>query len=51
MGDGHQEATILAWLASIGETDAETIAEVLESCRRDSSVMAGYLTQASGAGP
>lgn len=49
--EGHQETTILAWLASIGETDAETIAEVLESCRCDPSLMDGYLTRASGAGP
>ena len=49
-GNGHQETTISAWLASIGETDAETIAEVLESCRRDPSVMAGYLAQARAGG-
>jgi hypothetical protein len=31
-----EETAVRAWLASIGEDDQETIAEVLTACRQDS---------------
>lgn len=50
-GSADAEATIRAWLASIGETDPETIADALESCRRDPAIMAAYLASASEPAP
>lgn len=45
-----QEAAIVRWLAAIGETDQETIDEVLAACRRDSEVRAYFLGRARNAG-
>lgn len=43
-------AKIHAWLASIGETDPETIAAILESCARDPNTMAAYRRSAGEEG-
>jgi hypothetical protein len=40
---GDQETAIRSWLAAIGETDQEAIAEVLTRCRYDDDARAYYL--------
>ncbi|MEF8722706.1 hypothetical protein E4Q23_08995 [Candidatus Accumulibacter phosphatis] len=44
------DAAVRRWLAAIGETDQETIDEVLAACRRDSEVRAYFLGRARNAG-
>jgi hypothetical protein len=43
----ENESAIRAWLDLIGETDFETIAEVLEGCRRDAEVRAYFIKRAA----
>ena len=43
---GDQEAAILAWLAAIGETDQEAVAEVLTRCRQDENARRYFLGRA-----
>lgn len=47
---GNQEAVVLDWLAQIGETDQEAIAEVLTQCEHAAHARAYYLGRA-GADP
>jgi hypothetical protein len=41
------ETHIRAWLTSIGETDLDTITEVIDGCRRDPDVRAYFLQRAT----
>jgi hypothetical protein len=43
---GNEESALRAWLAHIGETDAEIIAHVLDRCRRDAEARDYFLLQA-----
>jgi hypothetical protein len=43
---GDQETEIRSWLAAIGETDQETIAEVLTRCRQDEDARRYFLDRA-----
>ena len=45
------EAAIRAWLAHIEETDADTIAEVLDQCRADMAARAYFLQRAEEVPP
>jgi uncharacterized tellurite resistance protein B-like protein len=42
-----EERAIRAWLASIGETDEATIAEVIEGCRNNRDQRDYFLARAS----
>jgi hypothetical protein len=44
-----EETTIRNWLVVIGETDPETVVEVLSGCRRDVDVRGYFLRRAGGA--
>lgn len=44
------DAAVGRWLADIGESDQETIDEVLTACRRDSEARAYFLGRARNAG-
>jgi len=48
---GDEGQTILAWLARIGETDADTISEVLTGCRSDAEVRDYFIRRAGEARP
>lgn len=43
----HDEATVRAWLAHIGETDFEIIAVVLNQCRTDADARDYFISQAA----
>ena len=43
---GGQETAIRSWLAAIGETDQEAVAEVLTRCRQDADVRRYFLGRA-----
>jgi hypothetical protein len=43
---GDQETAIRSWLAAIGETDQEAVAEVLTRCRQDADVRRYFLGRA-----
>jgi hypothetical protein len=47
--DQADEATIRAWLASVGEDDQTTITEVLEGCRRDAEARRYFIRRAKEA--
>ncbi len=47
---GDQETAVVAWLAQIGETDQEIVAEVLRQCRQDEGAREYFLGRA-GADP
>ena len=43
---GREESALQKWLASIGETDAPTIAETLRKCRTDADARSYFLARA-----
>lgn len=42
-----EEHAIRAWLTWAGETNADTIAEVLDGCQQDADILAGYIRSAA----
>lgn len=48
---GDEESAILAWLAQIGETDQEIIADMLDRCRRDAAARRYFLGRAAEKAP
>jgi hypothetical protein len=46
----ENERTVLAWLASIGETDPEIIDDTLNRCRADQETMQYFLMRSMEAG-